>query len=123
MRNLKLLCRFSFITSIFLCFISFSNFAFSDELKKINEDLKNIENLFNTGVLDEDNYNSAKSRLDKKKTNLLTAKNNSKKISNKNSKTLEKQIQVLEKLYKNGTLTQEEFQKTKELLTNKENKG
>ena len=54
---LKLLCKFSFITSIFLCLISFSNFAFSDELKKINEDLKNIENLFNTGVLDEDNYN------------------------------------------------------------------
>lgn len=123
MWNLKLLFRFSFIISIFFCLISFSNFAFSDELKKINEDLKNIENLFNSGVLDEDNYNSAKSRLDQKKTNLLAAKNNSKKISNKNSKTLEKQIQVLEKLYKNGTLTKEEFLNTKELLINKENKG
>ena len=101
MRNLKLLCRLSFITSIFLCLISFSNFAFSDELKKINEDLKNIENLFNTGVLDEDNYNSAKSRLYQKKTNILAAKNNSTKISNKNSKTLEKWNSYTRRISKN----------------------
>ena len=112
-----------FLTSIFCFVLSFSNFANSDELKKINADLKNIENLFNTGVLDEDSYNSAKSRLDQKKANLLAAKNNSKKDSKEKSKTLEKQIQVLEKLYKDGTLTEEEFLKTKKFLTNKENKG
>ena len=68
-----------FLTSIFCFLLSFSNFANSDELKKIKEDLKNIENLFNTCVLDEDSYKSAKSRLDQKKANLLAAKNNSKK--------------------------------------------
>ena len=33
------------------------------------------------------------------------------------------EIQVLEKLYKDGTLTKEEFLKTKKFLTDKENKG
>jgi uncharacterized protein YqgQ len=122
MKIFKSANRFISIT-IFCLFISFSNFAYSDELKKINTDLKNIENLFNTGVLDEESYNSAKSRLDQKKAKLLAEKNNSKKDSNTNSKTLEKQIQVLEKLYKDGTLTKEEFLKTKKFLTDKENKG
>jgi len=122
MRNLKSLTRFISI-SVFCFLILFSNFAYSDELKKINKDLKNIENLFKTGVLDEDSYSSAKSRLNQKKTKLLAAKNNSKKDSNTNSKTLEKQIQVLEKLYKDGTLTKDEFLKTKKFLTDKENKG
>ena len=119
---LKLSIRFSLILVISIL-ISFSNFAYSDEIKKINKDLKNIENLFNTGVLDEDSYNSAKTRLDQKKAKLLAAKNNSKKDSNTESKTLEKQIQVLEKLYKDGTLTQEEFLKTKKFLTDKEAQG
>ena len=122
MRILKSLNRFISI-SIFCFLILFFNFAYSDELKKINSDLKNIENLFNTGVLDEDSYNSAKSRLAQKKAKLLAAKNNSKEGSSTNSKTLEKQIQVLEKLYKDGTLTKEEYLKTKKFLTDKENKG
>jgi len=119
---LKLHIRSSLILIISIL-ISFSNFAYSDEIKKINKDLKNIENLFNTGVLDEDSYNSAKTRLDQKKAKLLAVKKNSKKVSNTDSKTLEKQIQVLEKLYKDGTLTQEEFLKTKKFLTDKEAQG
>ena len=42
------------------------------------------------------------------------------KKSNTDSKTLEKQIEVLEKLYKDGALSEEEFLKTKKFLTEKE---
>lgn len=105
-------------TSLFLL----SSFASSEELKKINNDLKNIKNLYEQGVLDEDSYNSAKNRLENKKELLLEKKNNLKK-SNADSKTLEKQIEVLEKLYKDGTLSKEEFEKTKNFLTQKDNKG
>ena len=106
------------LTSLFLL----SGFASSEELKKINNDLKNIKNLYEQGVLDEDSYNSAKNRLENKKELLLEKKNNLKK-SNADSKTLEKQIEVLEKLYKDGTLSKEEFEKTKNFLIQKDNKG
>ncbi len=108
------------VSSIYLFF--FSSLASSDELKKINEDLKNIKNLYQQGVLDEDSYNSAKNRLETKKELLLEKKKSTKK-PNTDSKTLEKQIDVLEKLYKEGTLSEEEFEKTKNFLTQKENKG
>ena len=118
-----LLSRFKFFTLIlFICFFLLSSFANSDELKKINEDLKNIKNLYQQGVLDEDAYNSAINRLELKKAKLVKKKNNSK-TSNSDRKTLEKQIEVLEKLYKDGALSEEEFLKTKKFLTDKEEKG
>ena len=109
---------FLFIISLF--FTSF--YANSDELKKINEDLKNIKNLYQQGVLDDDAYNSAKNRLEIKKQKLIDKK---KKVKNSNtdSKTLEKQIEVLEKLYEDGALSEEEFLKTKKFLTDREEKG
>jgi len=111
---------FIFVLSISLLFTSV--YANSDELKKINEDLKNIKNLNQQGVLDDDAYNSAKNRLELKKQKLIDKKKKVKK-SNTDSKTLEKQIEVLEKLYKNGTLSEEEFLKTKKFLTEKEEAG
>jgi uncharacterized membrane protein len=124
MFSVNILRKF-FLIVLFTFFLSVGTNADteSNEIKKINEQLNAIKNLFNTGVLDEDSYNSAKTRLDQKKAKLLAVKNNSKKDSNTGSKTLEKQIQVLEKLYKDGTLTQEEFLKTKKFLTDKEAQG
>ena len=108
------------VSSISLFFLP--SLASSDELKKINEDLKNIKNLYEQGVLDEESYNSAKNRLQSKKE-LLLEKKKSTKNSNTDSKTLKKKIEVLEKLYKDGTLSEEEFEKTKNFLTQKENEG
>ncbi len=117
------LSRFKFFSLIlFVCFFLLSSFANSDELKKINEDLKNIKNLYQQGVLDEDAYNSAINRLELKKKKLVKKKNNSQ-TSNSDGKTLEKQIEVLEKLYKDGALSKEDFLKTKNLLIEKEKKG
>ena len=39
----------------------------SNDLKKINEQLNSVKKLFDTGVLDEEGYRSAKNRLDEKK--------------------------------------------------------
>ena len=110
---------------IFLLIISLfftTVYANSDELKKINEDLTNIKNLYQQGVLDDDAYNSAKNRLELKKQKLIDKKKKVKK-SNTDSKTLEKQIEVLEKLLKDGVISKEEFEKSKVFLENKEDTG
>ena len=49
-----------FIFVLFVTQILILDYANSDEVKKINEDLKNIKNLYQQGVLDDDSYNSAK---------------------------------------------------------------
>ena len=67
-----------------------SVYANSDELKKINEDLKNIKNLNQQGILKDDEYKSAKKRLELKKQKLVEKKKKVKK-TNTDSKTLEKQ--------------------------------
>ena len=108
---------------IFFCYPSFSD-NHSEDLKKINEQLNSVKKLFDTGVLDQESYKTAKDRLDKKK-NILLSKNKKKKkpINNKISQTLEKQIEVLENLFKDGILSEEEFLKTKKYLTEKEDGG
>ena len=101
-------CVIKFLTVIILSFI-FSHPSFSDnhskDLKKINEQLNSVKKLFDTGVLDQDSYKTAKDRLDEKK-NILLSKNKKKKkpINNKISQTLEKQIEVLLYIFKDGIL-------------------
>jgi hypothetical protein len=96
----------------------------SNDLKKINEQLNSVKKLFDTGVLDEEGYRSAKNRLDEKKKIILSKnKENKKKSTTSISKTLEKQLEVLENLLKDGVLSEEEFLKTKKYLIDKENKG
>jgi len=96
----------------------------SNDLKKINEQLNSVKKLFDTGVLDEEGYRSAKNRLDEKKKIILSKnKKNKKKSITGTSKTLEKQIEVLENLLKDGVLSEEEFLKTKKYLIDKEKDG
>lgn len=114
---------YRYLLLLLLSFFLF-NHAISDELKKINEDLSNIKNLYDSGVLDEDSYNSAKKKLDDQKKNLIAKKNSLNSNSNsKDSIALQKQIQILEKLYKEGTLSEDEYLKTKKFLIDKEEKG
>ena len=119
-------CVIKFLTVIILSFI-FSHPSFSDnhskDLKKINEQLNSVKKLFDTGVLDQDSYKTAKDRLDEKK-NILLSKNKKKlQLTSTISKTLEKQIEVLEKLFNDGVLSEEEFLKTKKFLIEKEEGG
>ena len=119
-------CIINFLTVIILSFI-FSHPSFSDnhskDLKKINEQLNSVKKLFDTGVLDQDSYKTAKDRLDEKK-NILLSKNKKKlQPTSTISKTLEKQIEVLEKLFNDGVLSEEELLKTKKLLIEKEKGG
>ena len=112
---------------ILLSFV-FSNLSISDnhseDLKKINEQLNSVKKLFDTGVLDDESYKSAKNRLDEQKKIILSKnKENKKKSTTSNSKTLEKQIEVLENLLKDGVLSEEEFLKTKKYLIDKEKDG
>ena len=119
----KLILKFSILCLLSILFtipVIAENQA--NELKKINENLKNIKSLYESGVLDEESYKSSKNRLELKKDKLLSKKA-SKKKSSENSKTLEKQLEVLEKLFNDGTLSEEEFLKTKKFLTDKENEG
>ena len=110
--------------SLLLVIISHPSFSdnHSNDLKKINEQLNSVKKLFDTGVLDEEGYKSAKNRLDEKKK-IILSKNKKKKSTTSNSKTLEKQLEVLENLLKDGVLSKEEFLKTKKYLVDKENDG
>ena len=114
------------ILTLLLLFVIISHPSFSDnhsnDLKKINEQLNSVKKLFDTGVLDEEGYKSAKNRLDEKKK-IILSKNKKKKPTNSDSKTLEKQLEVLENLLKDGVLSEEEFLKTKKYLVDKENDG
>lgn len=114
---------YKFLIIFFLSY-SISNFVFANEkeIKKINQQLESIEGLYKAGAMDEDEYDKIKSRLLIKKKKLenkkITKKNNDQK-----SVTLQKQVEVLEKLLKDGVISKEEFEKSKEFLENKEKKG
>ena len=66
--------------SLLLVIISHPSFSdnHSNDLKKINEQLNSVKKLFDTGVLDEEGYKSAKNRLDEKKK-IILSKNKKKK--------------------------------------------
>ena len=101
-----------------------SNFSYADteELNKINKQLESIENLYNNQAIDKIEYEKIKTRLIIKKNKL---QNKTKKSTNNNdtSVTLQKQIEVLEKLLNDGVITQDEFDKSLEFLKNKEATG
>ena len=96
---------------------SYSN----EDIKKINDQLKSLEDAYKLGALDEEAYNNSKLRLIKKKNQLKS--NNESQSSKGESKTLEKQIEVLEKLYNDGVISEEEFKKTTNFLREKEIAG
>ena len=98
-----------------------SNVYSNPDIEKIEEQLNSIEKLFESGVLDEETYNSSKSKLINKKKEIEN-QTEIKKTTNQ-SKTLEKQIEVLEKLYNDGVISEEEFKKTTNFLKEKENTG
>jgi len=108
--------------SAFICLLVSNINAYSNtEIKKINDQLDSVEKLFESGVIDEETYNNSKKKLiDRKKTIETKAKS---KNSTSQSKTLDKQIEVLEKLFNDGVISEEEFKKTTNFLKEKETLG
>ena len=121
--NLKEILIKPFLISFFIIILSNIAFANVEEINKINKQLESIESLFKANAMDEEEYDKIKSRLLIKKKKLENKKKVSKNNNDENSVTLRKQLEVLEKLLKDGVLSQEEFEKTKQFLKNKEESG
>ena len=110
---------------ILLFLLLFSNAAFSnvDEINKINQQIESIDGLFKSGAMDEDEYDKIKTRLLIKKKKLEDSNNTNTKEEVDESVTLKKQTEVLEKLLKEGVISEDEFEKSKAFLEEKEEKG
>jgi len=121
--NLKKILIKPFLISFFIIILSNIAFANVEEINKINKQLESIESLFKANAMDEEEYDKIKSRLLIKKKKLENKKKVSKNNNSETSITLRKQLEVLEKLLKDGVLSQEEFEKTKQFLKNKEESG
>ena len=115
---------------IFLFVISLSNLTYSseyiskkkkDELAQIEEDLKNIKRLLDNNILPQETYENSKNKLLKRKQKLLN-KDKTKKTKNnkKRSTQLEKELEVVKKLYNDGLLTKDEYERTRDLLIEKD---
>ena len=115
----------SFKHLIVIFFLLFSTAAFSnvDEINKINQQIESIEGLFKSGAMDEDEYDKIKTRLLIKKKKLENTDNTNNEEEDEASITLKKQIEVLEKLLKDGAISEEEFLKSKAFLEEKETAG
>ncbi len=115
----------SFKYLIVIFFLLFSTAAFSnvDEINKINQQIESIDGLFKSGAMDEDEYDKIKTRLLIKKKKLENSSDTNNKEDVELSVTLKKQIEVLEKLLKDGAISEEEFLKSKTFLEEKEATG
>lgn len=110
---------------ILLFLLLFSNAAFSnvDEINKINQQIESIDGLFKSGAMDQEEYDKIKTRLSLKKQKLENDSDTKTKKQSERSVTLNKQVEVLEKLLKDGVISKDEFEQSKAFLEDKENKG
>jgi len=118
MRTLQLLV-------VLITVIFFSNLTFAaskqDQLNKISEDLVHIKRLLDDGVLDKDTYKNSREKLLKRKEKLLNKNKTTKKTEKKKKSTqLEKELEVIKKLFDDGLLSKEEYEDTKNLLIEKD---
>tara|TARA_Y100000590_G_C15659580_1_gene992047 strand:- start:197 stop:1543 length:1347 start_codon:yes stop_codon:yes gene_type:complete len=114
---------------VLITVIFFSNLTFSteyitkkkDELKKIEEDLKNIKRLLDDDILPQETYENSRRKLLERKQKLLD-KDKPKKTNKKKKRTtqLEKELEVIKKLFDDGLLTKDEYEKTRDLLIDKD---
>ena len=112
---------------IIIFFTLFFSLAFivnaysNPDIKKIDEQLDSVEKLFESGVIDEETYNNSKNKLIDRKKEIQSSDESQ--SSTSQSKTLEKQLEVIEKLYKDGVISEDEFIKTSNFLKEKEASG
>ena len=90
----------------------------SEKLLKIEKDLKTIKSLYESNVLEKEEYESSKNKLLKRKAALQPKKETSDKKTR--STDLDKQLDVIKKLYDDGILAEDDYNKTKSLLIKKD---
>ena len=110
---------------VLIIVIFFSNLSYAaskqDQLNKISEDLINIKRLLDDGVLDQNTYENSKQKLLKRKEKLLNENKTEKKEETKKRTTqLEKELEVIKKLFDDGLLSKDEYEQTRDLLVEKD---
>ena len=110
---------------VLITVIFFSNLSYAaskqDQLNKISEDLTNIKRLLDDGVLDQNTYENSKQKLLKRKEKLLNENKTEKKEETKKRTTqLEKELEVIKKLFDDGLLSKDEYEQTRDLLVEKD---
>ena len=112
---------------VLITVIFFSNLSYAaskqDQLNKISEDLINIKRLLDDGVLDQNTYENSKQKLLKRKEKLLNENKTEKKEETKKRTTqLEKELEVIKKLFDDGLLNKDEYEQTRDILIQKDSK-
>ena len=105
-----------FTTILFISITCVSTIADNNasKLNNITKQLNTIKNLYENGILEKTEYENSKNKLLKKK-DALQSKKKIKKIKKK-STNLDKELEVIKKLYDDGILSKEEYEKTKKIL-------
>ena len=111
-----------FVIIVFLTFFISINSSFGDvnseKIKEIDKQLNSIKSLYDNGVLEKQEYENSKNKLLKKKALLQPKKQD---IDNKKKSTdLDKQLDVIKKLYDDGVLSEVDYKKTRDLLIEKD---
>jgi len=110
------------IIAAFICILFFSiSSSISDDntekLKEISKQLNTIKSLYESGVLEKTEYENSKTKLLAKKAALQPQKKTKK--TKKKSTDLDKQLDVIKKLFDDGVLSEEDYNKTKKILISK----
>ena len=108
---------------ISLLILSFlNNISFADEnlnkIKKIDQQLETLKSLYESGVLEQNEYENSTAKLLTKKASLLEPKKKNENTKERSTE-LDKQLEVIDKLYKDGVLSENDYNKTKKLLIKK----
>ena len=108
---------------ISLLILSFlNNISFADEnlnkIKKIDQQLETLKSLYESGVLEQNEYENSTAKLLTKKASLLEPKKKNENTKERSTE-LNKQLEVIDKLYKDGVLSENDYNKTKKLLIKK----
>ena len=108
---------------ISLLILSFlSSFSWADEnlnkIKKIDQQLKTLKSLYQSGVLEKIEYDNSTAKLLTKKASLVEPKKKNEDTKER-STDLDKQLEVISKLFEDGVLSENDYNKTKKLLIKK----
>ena len=111
-----------FLSYFLVLFFAYFNWSVAEEnsvkLKEIKDQLKAIKSLFDDGVLEKNEYENSKAKLLAKQASLQPKQKIKK--NKKRSTNLDKQLEVIKKLYDDGILSEEDYNKTKNLLIKKD---
>ena len=110
-----------FVISLLILSFLF-NFSLANEnlnkIKKIDQQLDTLKSLYESGVLEQIEYENSTAKLLTKKASLLEPKKKNENTKERSTE-LDKQLEVINKLYEDGVLSENDYNKTKKLLIKK----